>query len=155
MQAITFAKGNEQHLKDCKDALCRSALGEKYFSSPGSAENAILEGIHQGNLYVALIGKECVGFTYIIPKGAFHGFPYLHIISIKEEYRGRGIGKALLDYSERIALEMADKFFLVVADYNPDAKRFYERNGYQQVGEIPNLYRSGITEYLMVKNLKK
>ena len=155
MQAITFAKGNEQHLKDCKDALCRSALGEKYFSSPGSAENAILEGIHQGNLYVALIGKECVGFTYIIPKGAFHGFPYLHIISIKEEYRGRGIGKALLDYSERIALEMAGKFFLVVADYNPDAKRFYERNGYQQVGEIPGLYRSGITEYLMVKNLKK
>ena len=155
MQAITFAKGNEQHLKDCRDALCRSALGEKYFSSPGSAENAILEGIHQGNLYVALIGKECVGFTYIIPKGAFHGFPYLHIISIKEEYRGRGIGKALLDYSERIALEMADKFFLVVADYNPDAKRFYERNGYQQVGEIPNLYRSGFTEYLMAKNLKK
>ena len=155
MQAITFAKGNEEHLKDCKDALCRSALGEKYFSSPGSAENAILEGIHQGNLYVALIGKECVGFTYIIPKGAFHGFPYLHIICIKEEYRGRGIGKALLDYSERIALEMADKFFLVVADYNPDAKRFYERNGYQQVGEIPNLYRSGITEYLMAKNLKK
>ena len=155
MQAITFAKGNERHLKDCKDALCKSALGEKYFSSPGSAENAIREGFRQGNLYVALIGEECVGFTYIIPKGAFHGFPYLHIIAIKVEYRGRGIGKALLDYSERIALEMADKLFLVVADYNPDAKRFYERNGYQQVGEIPNLYRSGITEYLMAKSLKE
>ena len=155
MKAITFAKGNEQHLKDCKDALCRSTLGEKYFSSPGSAEDAIREGLHQGNLYVALIGEECVGFTYIIPKGAFHGFPYLHIIAIKEEYRDRGIGKALLDYSEQIALEMADKFFLVVADYNPDAKRFYERNGYQQVGEIPNLYRCGITEYLMAKNLKQ
>ena len=155
MQAITFAKGNEQHLKDCKDALCQSALGEQYFSSPGSAENAILEGLRQGNLYVALIGEECVGLTYIIPKGAFHGFPYLHIIAIKKEFRDRGIGKALLDYSERIALEMADKLFLVVADYNPDAKRFYERNGYQQVGEIPNLYRSGITEYLMAKNLKQ
>ena len=155
MKAITFAKGNEQHLKDCKDALCRSALGENYFSSPGSAENAILEGLCQGNLYVALIGEECVGFSYIIPKGAFHGFPYLHIIAIKEEYRDRGIGKALLDYSEQIALEMADKFFLVVADYNPDAKRFYERNGYQQVGEIPNLYRPGVTEYLMAKDLKK
>ncbi len=155
MQTISFAEGNEQHLKDCKDALCRSALGEKYFSSPGSAENAILEGIRQGNLYVALIGEECVGFTYIIPRGAFHGFPYLHIIAVKEEYRDRGIGKALLDHSERIALEMADKLFLVVADYNPDAKRLYERIGYQQVGEIPNLYRPGITEYLMVKNLKK
>ncbi len=153
MQAITFAKGNERHLKDCRDALCRSTLGEKYFSAPGSAENAILEGIRQGNLYAALIGEACVGFTYIIPKGAFHSFPYLHIIAIKEETRGQGVGKALLDHSERIASEMADKLFLVVADFNPDAKRFYERNGYQQVGEIPNLYRPGITEYLMAKNL--
>ena len=155
MQAITFAKGSEQHLKDCKAALCQSTLGAKYFSSPGSAENVILEGIRQGNLYVALIGEACIGFTYIIPKGAFHSFPYLHIIAVKEEYRDRGIGKALLDYSERIASEMADRLFLVVADCNPNAKRFYERNGYQQVGEIPNLYRPGITEYLMTKNLIK
>lgn len=151
MQAITFVKGNEKHLKDCRDALCQSTLGEKYFSSPGSAENAILEGIRQGNLYVA----PCIGFAYIIPKGAFHSFPYLHIIAIKEEYRGQGIGKALLDYSERIASEMADRLFLVVADYNPEAKRFYERNGYQQVGVIPDLYRPGITEYLMAKKLIK
>ena len=143
MQEITFAKGNEQHLKDCRAALCQSTLGERYFSSPGSAEIAILEGIRQENLYVAFIGEECVGFTYIIPKGAFHSFPYLHIIAVKEEYRNRGIGKALLN------------FFLVVADYNPAAKRFYERNGYQQVGEISNLYRPGVTEYLMVKDLKK
>ena len=155
MQTISFAEGNEQHLKDCMDALCRSVLGEKYFSSPGSAENAILEGIRQGNLYAALIGEECVGFTYIIPKGAFHSYPYLHIITIKEEYRSKGVGKALLGFSERIASDMADKLFLVVADYNPDAKRFYERNDYRQVGEIPGLYRPGITEYLMAKNLRK
>ena len=155
MQTITFEKGNEQHLNDCKDALCQSTLGEKYFSSPGSAENAILEGIRQGNLYVALIGEACIGFTYIIPKGAFHSFPYLHIIAIKEEFRDQGVGKALLGFSERIASEMADKLFLVVADYNPDAKRFYERNDYRQVGEIPGLDRPGITEYLMAKNLRK
>ena len=153
MKEITFAKGNELHLKDCRDALCQSALGERYFSSPGSAEDAILEGIRQENLYVAFSGEECVGFTYIIPKGAFHSFPYLHIIAVKEGYRNMGIGKALLDYSEKNAHEMADKIFLVVADYNPDAKRFYERNGYKQVGEIPNLYRPGATEYMMVKDL--
>lgn len=155
MQEITFAKGTEQHLKDCRDAISRSTLGEKYFSSPGSAENAILEGMRQRNVYVALIGEECVGFTFIIPKGAFHCFSYLHIIAIKEEYRGMGVGKALLDFSERIASETADKLFLVAADYNPGAKRFYERNGYRQVGEIPNLYRPGITEYMMAKNLKR
>ena len=155
MPEITFSKANEQHLKDCRDALCRSTLGDRYFSSLGSAEEAILEGIRQENLCVAFIGEECVGFTYIIPKGAFHSFPYLHIIAVKEEYRNKGIGKVLLDYSENIACEMADKLFLVVADYNPDAKLFYERNGYQQVGRIPNLYRPGITEYMMAKDLRR
>ena len=155
MLEITFAKGNEQHLKDCSDALCRSTLGERYYSSPGSAEDAILEGIRKENLFVALIGEECVGFTYIIPKGAFHSFPYLHIIAVKEGLRNKGIGKALLDFSEIIAYEMADKFFLVVADYNPEAKQFYERNGYRQVGEIPDLYRPGVTEYMMAKDLNE
>jgi hypothetical protein len=64
MHEITFTKASEQHLGDCRDALCQSTLGEKYFSSPGSAEDAILEGIRQENLYVAFIGEECVGFTY-------------------------------------------------------------------------------------------
>ena len=58
MQELTFAKGNEQHLKACRDALCQSTLGEKYFSSPGSAEIALLEGIYQGNLYVAFKKKD-------------------------------------------------------------------------------------------------
>ena len=39
--------------------------------------------------------------------------------------------------------------------WNTDAKRFYEGNGYQQVGEIPNLYRPGATETMMAKDLKK
>ena len=31
------------------------------------------------------------------------------------------------------------------------AKLFYEKQGYKQVGTIPNLYRKGINEYLMMK----
>ena len=58
-------------------------------------------------------------------------------------------------YSLNHAYEMANDLFLFVADYDPAAKRFYERNGYQQVGEIPNLYRPGVTEYMMAKDLKK
>ena len=35
MQEITFAKGNEQHLKDCRAALCQSTLGERCFFFAG------------------------------------------------------------------------------------------------------------------------
>jgi ribosomal protein S18 acetylase RimI-like enzyme len=47
--------------------------------------------------------------------------------------------------------EDASSNFLVVADFNPDAKRLYERLGYQQVGVLPGLYKEGVTEYLMMK----
>lgn len=80
------------------------------------------------------------------------GFRYIYqLISVKEEYRGKGIGKNLMGFLENLAFENANKIFVVVADFNPDAKHFYEKLGYRQVGEIPNLYRKGINEHLMMK----
>ena len=46
------------------------------------------------------------------------------------------------------------KCFLVVADYNPEAKRLYEQIGYTEVGRIPDLYKEGVTEILMMRLLK-
>ena len=148
---IAIQKGSLQYIEDCKNALVNSELGRKYFEREGSAEEAILEGLNQGTLYVALADEICVGFAWYLPKGAFHNFPYLHIISINEACRGKGIGKMLMDFMETLAFAHADKIFLVVADFNPEARRFYEKAGYKQAGEIPSLYRYGITEYLMMK----
>lgn len=146
---IKIIKGNCEHLKDCEEALLKSSLGKHYFQSKGSAHKAIEEGLEQGNLFVAIAQDVCIGFMLYITNGAFHSFPYLHLIAVKEEYRGKGIGKQLVDYFEKISNR--DKFFLVVADFNLNAKRFYESIGYRQVGEIPGLYREGITEYIMMK----
>lgn len=148
---ISIEKGSLEYINDCEEALLNSELGRTYFSRDGSARNAILEGLEQGNLYIALTNSDCAGFIYYMPKGAFHSFPYLHIISIKEKYRGKGIGKKLIYFLEDMVFVKANKIFLVVADFNPGGKRFYEKIGYRQVGEIPSLYRKGITEYLMMK----
>jgi len=75
----------------------------------------------------------------------------LHIIAVKQEIRGKGIGKALLTYFEMEDFEGSTKVFLVVADFNPDAKKLYQHLGYRQVGKIPGLYKDGVTEYLMMK----
>lgn len=56
-----------------------------------------------------------------------------------------------MGFLETLAFENADKVFFVAADFNPDAKAFYEKLGYRQIGEIPSLYRKGINEYLMMK----
>ncbi len=148
---IRFENGSLKYLDDCEEALLNSELGRKYFTNEGSGKKAILEGLEQGTLYVALINDICMGFIFYLPKGAFHSFPLVHLLSVKEEYRNKGVGKKIMGFLEDTVLENTSKIFLVVADFNPDAKRFYEKIGYKQVGEIPSLYRKGITEYLMMK----
>lgn len=125
-----------------------------YFQSEESRKNAVMEGINKGTLYVALCDGECAGFAYVILEGAFHAYHYLHLIAIREEYRGKGIGKKLLEFIETMVFKTRDKIFLLVGDYNPGAKVFYEKLGYQYIGTIPSLYRKGIDEYLMMKVCK-
>jgi Acetyltransferases len=150
---ITIIKGNITFINDCEDALIHSELGSKYFSVEGSGRKALEEGFAKEEIYVALDEQHrCVGFMWYILNGVFHAFPYLHIIAVKEECRSQGIGAKLLEFFEGKCFEHCSKVFLVVADFNPEAKLLYERIGYTQVGTIPNLYREGITEYLMMKS---
>ena len=149
---ITITKAHKMHLEDCKIALLNSKLGAEYFASEEKAISALTEGITKGEIFVAVNeGGECLGFIWFILGGAFHSYPYLHIIAVKERFRGLGIGKKLLSFFEGTAFTDHSKVFLVVADFNPDAKRLYESLGYQQVGVLPGLYKQGVTEYLMMK----
>lgn len=152
---ITITKAREKHLEDCKVALLNSKLGQEYFCTEEKALSALTEGITKEEIFVAVDeGGECLGFIWFILKSAFHSFPYLHIIAVKEAFRGRGIGKKLLSFFEEAVFTNSSKVFLVVADFNPDAKRLYESLGYRQVGVIPDLYKEGISEYLMMKERK-
>lgn len=148
---IQFKKGTIEYLDSCIKAMENSTLCTSYFQSEESKKNAVMEGINRGTLYVVLCSGECAGFAYFIPEGAFHAYHYLHLIAIREEYRGKGIGKKLLEFIEDMLFKTRDKIFLLVGDYNPDAKIFYEKLGYKYLGTIPSLYRKGIDEYLMMK----
>ena len=148
---IQFKKGTIEHLCDCVKAMENSSISTSYFQTEESKKNAVMEGIDSGNLYVVLCDDECVGFAYFILEGAFHAFHYLHLIAIKEEYRGKGIGKKLLEFIENMLFETKDKIFLLVGDYNSGAKVFYEKLEYKYIGTIPSLYRKGIDEYLKMK----
>ena len=151
---ITITKAQLRHLEDCKVALLKSILGQVYFPSEEKALSTLTEGISKGEIFVAVDedeGGECLGFIWFVLRGAFHSFPYLHIVAVKEAFRGRGIGRKLLHFFEETVFADASKVFLVVADFNPEARRLYERLGYKQVGAIPGLYKDGVTEYLMMK----
>ncbi|MGH4137086.1 GNAT family N-acetyltransferase [Clostridium sp.] len=149
---INIIKGSMEYINYCEDILLNSELGIRYFSEKGSARRALKDGFNKNEIYVALdIDHNCNGFIWFILQGAFHSFPYLHIIAVKKENRKLGIGKKLLVFFEDICFKDYTKLFLVVADFNTDAKILYEKIGYVEIGVIPGLYREGITEYLMMK----
>ena len=149
---IRLVKGSKEHLDDCKEALINSDLGAIYFNNEDKAIRGITEFIETEKLFVALAKDDvCVGFMGYIHNGAFHSYPYLHIIAIKEKYRNQGIGHEMMEQFEEMVFQYTTKVFLVVADFNPKAKAFYQRLGYKEVGAIPDLYKEGVTEYLMMK----
>ncbi|MBX4262078.1 GNAT family N-acetyltransferase [Clostridium estertheticum] len=149
---IKIIKAEKKHLIDCKVTLMKSELGRVYFEEEDKAIKTLSKGISKGEIFVA-IDKEgiCLGFVWGILNGAFHSFPYLHIIAVKEEFRNLGIGKKLLKHFEEVTCRTYSKLFLVVADVNPRVKHLYQSIGYSEVGVIPNLYKTGATECLMMK----
>jgi ribosomal protein S18 acetylase RimI-like enzyme len=150
---ITVIKGSLNYIDDCEEALVNSELGKRYFSEKGKARKALEEGFSENDVYVAIDNNNnCKGFVWVILNGIFHAHPYVHIIAVKSENRGQGIGKMLLKFIEDVYFKKYSKLFLVVSDFNPDAKRLYKDIGYTVIGDIPNLYRQGITECLMMKS---
>lgn len=112
----------------------------------------MLEGLQKRELRVVFNeDNQPIGFYWLIPRGAFHSFPYLHIVAVKEEYRGKGYGKEIIHSIEEQIFKESPKLFLVVADFNPRAKKLYEKLGYKEAGVIPDLYKAGVTEHLMMK----
>lgn len=149
---VSILKGKIDYIDDCEEALVKSELGLRYFSKEGSGRKALVEGFQKQQIYIAVdCNNNCLGFIWYIFDGIFHSFPYLHIIAVKEENRSHGIGKKLLKFFEDTCFKECSKVFLVVADFNPDAKRLYEKIGYIEVGAVPSLYREGITEHIMMK----
>ena len=153
---VTIEKGNMAHLDICKDVLLNSIVGEVYFPKDRLAEKFLKEGLSKSEIYVALDENgDCVGYMWIVLNGMFYRFPYLKNIAVKEEHRGKGIGKRMLDFYEDAAFKHAKKIFITTSDFNTRAQNLYKKTGFEHVGTIPNLYKRGISEYLMMKSKVK
>jgi ribosomal protein S18 acetylase RimI-like enzyme len=62
---------------------------------------------------------------------------WLHHFAVAEEYRNQGIGTALLlEVEARLKAKGCLKVNLLIRRNNPDAKRLYERLGYQEMSTI-------------------
>ncbi len=149
---IRIQRAEKDHVGDCLSCVEHSELWETYFQSNPAIENEIRKMIVSKQIYIALDkAKQCTGFMGVVNNGCFRKFTYLSVIAVKRDDRGKGIGTALIRKFEEIGFEKANRVFLLVSDFNKKAQTFYKKLGYKKVGEIPDLFKPGICENIMVK----
>lgn len=136
----------------CARALLQSPLGEHYFPTAGAADAAVREFVGSEGFVVAEDEQgRFVGFACFLARGAFHSYPYLHLLVVDPARRGEGDGSRFLALLEERLFAARPMIFLVVASFNDAALRFYDRRGYRQAGLVPSLYRPGIDERILFK----
>ena len=94
---------------------------------------------------------QLLGFLILCLTGAFVG--YIQTICIHPDCRGKGLGSELLHFAERRILERYPNVFMCVSSFNHDARRLYERLGYQVVGELTDYIVAGHSEILLRKTV--
>ena len=122
-----------------------TTLGVSYESTLATLQDSIYE------IYAAYVEEEIVGCIVIQPKGAFS--TYVKSLVIKKEWRGKHLGKALLEFVEQKVFSKSPNVFLCVSSFNKRAQKFYLNLGYQAIGEIENYVVNGHSELLMRKTI--
>ncbi len=100
-------------------------------------------------VHVAHVGGAPGGFLILDLKGALVG--YVRTLCVAPEMRGRGLGTRLLGFAEERIFAEWPNVFLCVSSFNHDARRLYERLGYERVGELRDFVVAGHAEILMRK----
>jgi [ribosomal protein S18]-alanine N-acetyltransferase len=76
---------------------------------------------------------------------------YLELLGVADWARGKGIGKELLAHIELIVFGRTTNLFACVSDFNSGARNFYKKQGYQEIGPMPNFLIPGSAEILLRK----
>ena len=99
--------------------------------------------------YVAYRGEALAGLLILNVNGAFVG--YIQTVCAAKEFRGTGVGTALVAFAEGRIFRDYKNAFICVSDFNHGARRLYERLGYRLVGELVDYVVAGHSELLLRK----
>lgn len=102
-------------------------------------------------VYVAEDDAGLAGGLVLSLVGALSG--YVRTILVAPGRQGRGYGTRLMEFAERRIFRVSPNAFLCVSSFNPDARRLYERLGYEYVGELRDYLVRGHAELLYRKSL--
>ena len=128
----------------------------RYGVVPERVQARLEKGIAGGDivLTVDVDGARGRGLAFCALTGMFDRSPYLRWLAIHPDHSGGGVGAALLTAVEDAVKPHDRDLFLLAADFNTGARRFYERQGYRQMTAVTDYVVAGVAEVLYWKRLR-
>ncbi len=137
--------------------IAATPLWQRYGITVAEARTNLQRGQAQGDVMLVadthVPGGHACGLAWCLRRGMFGRSPYLKLLGIKAAFSGHGIGGALLDAAETALREDGGAMFLLVSDFNSAAQRFYQRQGYRQIGALDAYILPDVAELLYWKRL--
>lgn len=146
-------RARDRHIGPIASLMASSPLLRRYRVSARSAKASLAEALRERDLVlVAEDGEVVVGLAWVITTRALDRAAYLRLLLVSEKHQSRGIGAALLARVEREArASRCRHVVLLVTKANRRGRAFYERHGYEHVGDLAGFVRPGIAESLYLK----
>ena len=155
MSLVNVSQIREDEIPACARIMAENSLWQCYDVTYESALARFQNGYaEQATIFIAHEGEEVCGFCWVAEKGAFNRSAYIMLIGVDPLRQSRGIGKILLEETEKYLATTSVDVFLTVSDFNKGAQKFYSGMGYKTVGEITDYVKPGITEIIMRKVLR-
>ena len=148
---LTIDRMTEADLEGAAAAIAEGPVFQWYGLDRAGARAMLLAA--RGTIVVARVDQTVAGVAIFWTDGTMPVPAYLQILAVAEGQRGRGVGQALLRHVEADAYRRGPNLFLCCVNTNVDARRFYDREGYVEVGPMPNFVAEGLTEVLYRKTL--
>lgn len=127
-------------------------LWQRYGASAEVLAQRLLMALDTDLILTADTDDQAVGLAWCVPQGGFGRSAYLKMLGVRPDQAGTGVGAALLSALE--ATVASHDLFLLTSDFNVDAQRFYQRQGYEQIGAIPGYVLPDVTELIYRKRLR-
>ncbi len=133
----------------CADIM----VGSEPWITLGISREQVMRALNDplNEVFAAYIGDDMVGTMIIQTRGAFSG--YLKSIAVKSSLRGKKLGTYMMEFAEKRVFAECANLFLCVSSFNLDARRFYSKLGYKEVGELKNYLVEGYDEIILRKTV--
>jgi len=132
---MKITKAHKEHLNDLTPLFDGYRIFYKQQSNIEAAKQFLSERIKNNDsiIYIAYINDDAVGFTQLYPLFSSVAMKPIYLLNdlfVDSNYRGKGIGEALINKAKSFCKENHLKGLVIQTAFNNPAQHLYQRLGF-------------------------